>query len=288
MLEKDRAGVSLFVLVGGLVIALIAGFGLGRLTQPTKPPVSTAAPQGPGAHVHDPAVAAEAEVGGLAISSGGYTLTPLSHEGGQITFVIKASDGLPVTDYVIVHEKPLHLVVMRRDLTGYQHLHPELHPDGTWSIAANLTSPGVWRVFADFTVNDAAAGAQRAVTLGYDITIPGSYEPASVPPAAPMSTVDGMTVTYEGTPKVGVTQPMLFRVANAAGPVELQPYLGSFGHLVAVRDRDLAYVHVHPEPQLESGAVKFWVSAPSPGTYRMFFDFQTGGTVRTGEFTLVV
>jgi hypothetical protein len=71
-------------------------------------------------------------------------------------------------------------------------------------------------------------------------------------------------------------------------PAQVQPYLGSFGHLVILRSGDLLYVHVHPEPQLANGAVKFWTAAPSPGRYRMFFDFQVDGRVRTAEYTLVV
>ena len=83
---------------------------------------------------------------------------------------------------------------------------------------------------------------------------------------------------------VGVTLPLLFRVSRDGTPAaDLQPYLGSFGHLVILRQGDLAYVHVHPEPQLVGGAVKMWLSAPSPGTYRMFFDFKAAGTVQTEE-----
>lgn len=291
MVEQDRAGVRTGVFVGGLALALVAGFGLGRLIQPASPTagVQPPAPQSTSdGHVHGPQAAAGSEVGGLAISSGGYTLTPMSHAGGTLSFVIKGPDGKPVTNFATVHEKLLHLIVVRRDLTGYQHLHPSLAADGTWSVAADLSKPGVWRVFADFATAN-AAGVQTALTLGYDVTVPGHYQPTGVEPAARESTVDEHTVTYEGTPAVGATQPMLFRVFSNGAPVtDLQPYLGSFGHLVVLRDGDLAYVHVHPEPQLAGGAVKFWLAAPSPGTYRMFFDYQVNGTVRTAQFTMVV
>jgi hypothetical protein len=50
----------------------------------------------------------------------------------------------------------------------------------------------------------------------------------------------------------------------------------------------VGYVHVHPEPQLVEGAVKFWLAAPGPGRYRMFFDFQVAGKVHTAAFTAVV
>ena len=45
---------------------------------------------------------------------------------------------------------------------------------------------------------------------------------------------------------------------------------------------------MHPEPQLVDGKVKFWLAAPSAGTYRMFFDFQVGGRVHTAAWSVTV
>ena len=76
-----------------------------------------------------------------------------------------------------MHEKPLHLVVVRRDLSGYQHVHPTLSDDGTWSI--DLTcSPGTTRVFADFTPREGPA-----LVLGTDLAVAGDYTPAAPTPA---------------------------------------------------------------------------------------------------------
>jgi hypothetical protein len=278
----------LALFVGGLVVALMAGFGLGKVINPKSPTAGAQtgapAPQMTGMDGHANHGGAQAtagsEVGGLAISGLGYTLVPNQ---AAKTFVINGPDGKPVTTFATVHEKPLHLILVRRDFTGYQHLHPTMAPDGTWTMPAGPATPGPWRAFADFTALT-SAGAQIPLTLGFDLTVNGDYQQQPLPAAARESTVDGKTVTYEGTPVVGATSPMLFKVS--AGPLE--PYLGSFGHLVVLREGDLGYVHVHPEPQLSGGAVKFWLSAPSPGTYRMYFDFSVGGKVSTAEFTLKV
>ncbi len=286
-------GVKLGFFIGGLVLALIAGFALAKLINPVSPtagaqtgaPAPSGVPSTGDGHNHaGPAAAAGTDVGGLSISSTGYTLIPGPFNAGQLSFVIKGPDGKPMTKFAVVHEKELHLIVVRRDLSGYQHVHPTMAADGTWSVPVSISQPGMWRVFADFTVLS-PAGAQTALTLGYDLPVPGDYQPKAIPAAARESQVDGQTVTYEGTPMVGATSPLLFRVPGSA---PLEPYLGSFGHLVVLREGDLAYVHVHPEPQLVGGAVKFWLSAPSPGTYRMFFDYQVAGKVRTAEFTLKV
>jgi hypothetical protein len=81
---------------------------------------------------------------------------------------------------------------------------------------------------------------------------------------------------------------MVSVTTSAGQPAPLQPYLGAFGHLVALRQGDLGYVHVHPEEQMVDGKVKFWLAAPSAGTYRMFFDFQVAGRVHTAAWTVTV
>jgi hypothetical protein len=227
------------------------------------------------------------------VSSGGYTLVPaaavFAAPGPQeLKFTVNGADGKPVVNFAVVHEKPLHLVVVRRDMTGYQHLHPTMAPDGTWSVRADLATPGVWRAYADFTAIN-AAGTQTALALGTDLVVAGDYQPQPLPAPAREATVDGQTVVFEGTPAIGASQPLLFTVRQGGATVTgLEPYLGSFGHLVVLRELDLGYVHVHPEPALVNGGVKFWMSAPSPGRYRMFFDYSEGGRVRTAQFTLDV
>jgi hypothetical protein len=281
--------------VAGLVIALLGGFGLGRLTDgdTARPTAAVAAPTatadhthtpGTGVHTHSTGGGSGAAAGGLEISAGGFTLAPeatafTAGRPADLAFRIMSSGQRPVTDFAIVHDKPLHLIVVRRDLTGYQHLHPTMAPDGRWSVPLTLGEPGVWRAYADFT----ASGT--AVTLGMDLVVRGDYAPRALPPAATTATVDGFTVSYQGTPGTTAVQPLLFTVAPAA---KLERYLGAYGHLVVLREGDLGYVHVHPEPELAGGAVKFWLAVPSPGRYRMYFDFQVGGKVHTAQFTMGV
>ncbi|MGN9906074.1 hypothetical protein ACTMTJ_00820 [Phytohabitans sp. LJ34] len=275
-------------IVAGLVIALIGGFGLGRLTggDTARPTAAVAAPTTTtSAHTHSTGGGGSgAAAGGLEISASGFSLVPeattfTAGKRAELAFQIVDSGRRPVTNFAIVHEKPLHMIVVRRDLTGYQHVHPTMAPDGRWSVPLTLGEPGVWRAYADFTANGTAA------TLGTDLVVRGDYAPRALPPAASTTTVDGFTVSYQGTPRTGSTQPMLFTVAPGA---RLERYLGAFGHLVVLREGDLGYVHVHPEPELVGGAVKFWLAVPSPGRYRMYFDFQVAGKVHTAELTMVV
>src|SRR5919112_2060826 len=94
-------------------------------------------------------------VRGLAVSDGGLTLaledTELERGGaGELRFRILDA-GAPVRDFDVEHERRMHLIVVRRDGSGFQHLHPELAEDGTWSTQLTLADAGAYRVFADFS-----------------------------------------------------------------------------------------------------------------------------------------
>jgi hypothetical protein len=235
-------------------------------------------------------------VGGISDSAGGYTFVTETTSftagvTGTFRFHITGPDGKPVTSFAIVNDRPLHLIVVRHDLTGFQHLHPSMAPDGTWSIGLTLPEPGTYRAYADFSTLD-AKNTPVAAVLGVDLTVPGSNGESAAPLPEPSTVdkLDGLTVSYVGQLRTGVAEPLLFTVTVTANgrPVTLQPYLGVFGHLVVLRPTDLGYLHVHPEPTLADGAIKFWLAAPGTGIFRMFLNFQVDGAVHTASFTVAV
>src|SRR5215213_4066128 len=80
------------------------------------------------AHVDDHAATTSGhEPGGLASTSDGYTFVPDTTTLGSGTFAFRITgpDGVPVTAFDQVHDRQLHLIVVRRDATGFQHVHPE-------------------------------------------------------------------------------------------------------------------------------------------------------------------
>lgn len=274
----------------GLGVAAVFGIalGIGALVGPEP-----AEPDGHGGHGTPDAAAGIPA--GLMATENGYTLRldtdrVTAAPDATVRFRILRADGSPLTTYTTSHDKDLHLIVVRRDLTGFQHVHPTLDPSGTWSAPLNLSRAGDYRVYADFTPTGAANQ-----TLGADLRVAGAYDPQPLPAPATTTTVDGYTVTLDGTITPGVSSKVTLSVAENGKPVtDLQPYLGAYGHLVALRAADLGYLHVHPEGTPGDGrtpagpAITFFVTAPSQGDYRLFLDFQHAGAVRTAEFTVRV
>jgi hypothetical protein len=163
-----------------------------------------------------------------------------------------------------------------------------LAADGTWSIPLAVAAPGQYRVFADFQ----PAARTDGLTLGADVPAAGDYQPRPLPPAERTTVVDGYTVTLAGDLLPGGSSRLTLSVSKDGTPVtDLQPYLGAYGHLVALRDGDLAYLHVHPDGAPDDGRttagpqVTFFAEVPSEGAYRLYLDFQHAGKVRTAEFT---
>jgi hypothetical protein len=183
----------------------------------------------------------------------------------------------------------MHLIVVRRDTTGFQHVHPEMSADGTWSVPLTVPAGGSYRAFADFRPTGG-----DATTLGVDLDAAGEYAPVEHQPTR-TAHVDGYQVDLRGDLLPGQASPLTLTVSRDGRPVtDLQPYLAAYGHLVVLRDGDLAYLHVHPTGEPGDGRtapgpdVRFRTTAPSAGAYRLFLDFRHGGVVRTAEFTAVV
>jgi hypothetical protein len=279
--------------VAALAAAFAVAWGGGRLVGPidTEP---VAAHDDMADHddeaAHDDRGAAVTDVGGLTSRADGFTLdladrTPAAGR-TRLDFRILTSSGRALLDYTREHEKDLHLIVVRRDLTGFQHVHPRLDPEsGTWSTDVRL-APGVWRVIADFTPE-----GWEGITLADDVSVAGDFRPEALPAddrTATVRTDQGTyTVSLEGDTAPGVGTTLTTRIALDGEPVtDLEPYLGAFGHLVAIRSGDLGYLHVHPEEGAPGPGIEFATAFPTPGTYRLFLDFKHQGAVHTAAFTV--
>jgi hypothetical protein len=229
-------------------------------------------------------------VRGLATSDGGLRLELLTPaldrgEAGTVRFRVLGEDGAPLRGdaYDVTHERRMHLIVVRRDLRGFQHLHPTLADDGTWSAPLTLPEAGSYRLFADFSHDG------EAQTLASDLRVSGDATLTDLPAPAPATTSapTGDDVTLDAGdehPHAGAETSLAFTIERDGAQAQIEPYLGADGHLVALREGDLAFLHVHPTGAGPAFATTF----PSAGRYRLFLQYKVDGRVETAAFTVEV
>ena len=293
------------VLIGELVSGDESdGHGGGHSAAGAEP----AAPAGSGEGHAGGGESEQEAVRGLAVSENGMRLDLAQTEmtrgkRSQLSFRIVGEDGEAVRDFEVEHEKRMHLIVVRRDTRGFQHLHPSLDADGTWTTPIRLDEAGSYRVFADFKRDG------RNATLASDLAVdgPASWEP--IPAAGDTARASGgYDVRLSGDrSSAGSESELRFEVTRDGRPVEVDPYLGARGHLVALREGDLAYLHVHPVEsgsgsgegehgtaedghgaggaESADGPIAFATEFPTDGRYRLFLQFKHEGKVQTAAFT---
>ena len=228
----------------------------------------------------------DAAVPGLAVATHGLSLqldrTALPRgERTPLSFRIADAEGRAVRDFEVEQDKRMHLIVVRRDTQGFQHLHPRMEDDGRWSTPVTLPQAGSYRVFADFQRDG------EKTTLGADLAVDGPADFQPLPAAsATARTAGGYDVELSGgDSRAGRESELEFAVSRKGEPIRTEPYLGAGGHLVALREGDLGYLHTHPAEHGEGAAVPFETAFPSAGRYRLFFQFKHDGRVRTAAFT---
>ena len=237
---------------------------------------------------------------GLLRTEDGFTLGPMlpttitPGEQALVQFRILDASGQAVKRFAVDQTKLMHFYLSRADVTGYQHLHPQL-TDGVWSIPVTFAAPGPYRMYADSEPLD-AAGQPHPVVLSTTFTVAGLYHPDPLPAPSTSMTVDGYTVDItSAAPMAGQPMMLNYRITRNGTPVtDLQPYLDSFAHLTAIQSGSLAYAHLHPQdtpstPTSTGGPeLSFHAEFATAGSYRLFLQFQTNGALHLAALTVNV
>ncbi|WP_089100212.1 hypothetical protein [Streptomyces hyaluromycini] len=250
-----------------------------------------------GAMASMPGMAGAATGNGLAAAKDGYRMTSTagSLPAGKATdyrFTITGPDGNPVTDFAVDQTKRMHFYAVRTDLTGFQHLHPTIAEDGTWTAPLAALQSGTWRLYASFTP-ESGTGKGKDFVLSRTVKVSGMAMTTSLPKASGTTAVDGYTVTVKGDLMAGMAHQLTATVSKDGKPVtDLQPYLDTYAHLTAFHEGDLAFAHLHPETKVDGDhggpALTFHAEFAQSGNWRLFLQFQTGGTLHTAALTLHV
>ena len=212
---------------------------------------------------------------------------PQAGEATKLRLQILDDSGQPITKFALLHEKLVHLIVVREGLDEFSHLHPQVDASGNITIEHVFPKAGQYRLFADHQPEGQPPGLARG-----DLIVAGDDESAValVPNASDEVAVGEIKAHVAFQPGDQETT-VRFHLVDVSGQVvsDLQPYLGAMGHLVIISADGAEYVHAHPLSESQTapeGVVEFAAHFPKPGLYKAWGQFQRHETVFTVPFVL--
>lgn len=203
---------------------------------------------------------------------------------------IKKMDGVPIDAFERNHEKLLHLMVISKDLSYFNHIHPEYKGNGVFEIANDFPAGGEYRLIADFK----PSGGDAMTKMEW-VRIEGERgKPVPVVPDASLDkTVEGKRVKLaidQLAANKELTLSFSIRDDKTGQPItDLQPYLGAIGHVVVLTQDGEQYVHVHAEEGQGTGPdAVFETSFPKSGIYKIWAQFKRNNRVFTASYVVNV
>jgi P-type Cu+ transporter len=218
----------------------------------------------------------------------------------HLTYRLTDSQGKPLTDLTLSHEEWIHLVMMRDDLIGFQHLHPQ--PTGIpGELGVEVTFPAA----GSYTLNSEfrRRGSLRDIVFRQVVDVEGAVEPVTVAEDRETKDISGVRVALLGIPRVGEPSELefVFNDSNTSEPLtNLKPYLSAAGHVIVASEGLYTIDHTHGEAEDASGEmlwllpgtsfgpdVTFHYRFGAPGLYKVWGQFQTAeGRVITADFVV--
>lgn len=205
----------------------------------------------------------------------------------KLTLQIQGDDDTPIRQFDVLHEKLVHLIVVRDGLDEFAHLHPEVDSAGNLTVEYVFPKSGTYRLFADHQPKGETPGLATG-----ELVIAGDDEPAAeLAPNTSDEVAVGEIKTHVAITPGNQQTTVRFHLVDQAGKAvaDLEPYLGAMGHLVIISADGREYVHAHPlseDKTAPDGTVEFAAHFSEPGIYKAWGQFQRGGSVVTVPFVL--
>lgn len=229
------------------------------------------------------------------------TLSP----GGPTRFtyhLTNAATGGALTDIIVAHEAPMHLIAVSRDLAQFQHVHPTpTGQPGEFAIEMTFPVAGPYLLYSEFVrPGDQKVVHQQAIAVGTPSGLAGQIAEDRV---AKVIGTTRVTLLPSDTILAGRATRQLFRledVVTGTGIHDLQAYLGEPAHAVILSEDAQTFEHTHGEQvgarSQSHGAtasaaygpeIAFQHTFPRPGLYKIWGQFKTReGQVITADFVV--
>lgn len=204
----------------------------------------------------------------------------------------------------LVHEKKMHLIIVSKDLSYFDHVHPEYNTDGSYQVTAlaggkeyskgegnnetRFPFGGEYITFQDYM----PSGSQHQLSR-IPVTVKGPEKKAVKYSAEQLSWSGNdykVNLTFDKNVSAGQDLELTATVNHQGKAVtNLQNYLGALGHMVIISEDTEQYLHVHPLESEEKGPqIKFHSNFSKPGIYRVFLQFKHENKIRTADFVIIV
>ncbi|WP_244671170.1 cupredoxin domain-containing protein [Bacillus sp. NTK034] len=205
----------------------------------------------------------------------------------EISLSVK-NNGKNIISFSTVHEKQMHILVISHDLSIFQHLHPNYDGEGKFSVKIIFPKSGKYKIFADFLPEGSAQQLAK-----YDLIVEGEEQYETVNSDKELKKqVDNLMFELKFD-DLAVKQHVLmtFTVTDSKGNkiTDLEPYLGSAGHVVIVSEKMDEFLHVHPKDEAAKGPdVEYMTTFPISGKYKIWGQFKYLGKLYTVPFVINV
>ncbi len=206
----------------------------------------------------------------------------------NLKFLLRNPDGSYIFDQDLVetHTKKLHVIIVKNDLSEFQHLHPDTG-DQFWSVNPTIKTPGTYEVYADYKIKDKAE--QVAST---EITVGAVNDTIQYPPLTPDLKFTNANITAQLTLAPANSNNLSIQLTKDGKPFsDLQPYLGSAGHFIILEHtKSETFLHTHPiDIEIpKDGKLDFMTTFPEAGTYTGFLQIKSQDYILTFPITFQV
>ncbi|MDZ4747132.1 MAG: heavy metal-binding domain-containing protein [Saprospiraceae bacterium] len=188
----------------------------------------------------------------------------------------------------VEHEKKIHLIAVREDLSWFDHIHPEYQSDGSYLVKETFPSGGKYLLYADYKPSGSTHQLEKT-----EIKVDGK-------PKASVQYKETKTVATSGDYTVLLKPDGGRFLSNQEIHFDgqftkdgkrfdvngLQSYLGAKGHMVGIQTKSKTYAHLHPE--VENDILHFHATFPEGGMYRAWLQFMVDDQLHTVDFTIMV
>lgn len=228
----------------------------------------------------------------------------------ELSFTVKNEKGETVKDLKIVHEKPIHLLVVSADLSEFYHLHPEPQTDGSFKVPFAFANGGKYKLYADLTTIDG-----KQTVSSFDLNVKGETAETEnlIADTKFEQMIGGIRVEMKpnGDFSAGKEMLLAFNVTDILTKkpsTDLQNYLGEKAHFVVISQDLQEFVHAHPisnttsnttsngehnhgdmkMPEKNDATVSAHIVFPKAGIYKLWAQFQRNGRVIDVPFVVNV